>query len=189
MTTDHPGPGQRPAVHHDADTEHKILDVADASQVERLTDEKIINEHPEIADHTEKVKFKTWLAIIFMSIDYACMQGLALIPLNVISLITLDLGQPVLGTWIGSGYGISLGVGILIANTMSEWVTFGRVTRPLQICINTLSSLLGRRWFILLGTVVVSIGALVGALAKNTATVVAGQVLIGIGQGGVSVTM
>ncbi|KIV81309.1 hypothetical protein, variant [Exophiala sideris] len=147
----------------------KVLDVPDAETVEKVSDAGLATAHPELVDHPEPVKSKTWLAIIFLALSYACAQGINLIPVNVTNIIEADLGQPELATWIGSGYALALGVGILIANSLSD--------------------LLGRRWFIIGGGLLIVVGNIVGATAKSMPAVVAGVILMSVAQGGSTVTI
>ena len=102
------------------DHKDNILDIQDARVLEVAADKVVAVHHPEFIEHAEKVTFKTWLAIFFMTIIYACVQGINLIPLNVINVITADLPPSSASAWIASGYSLALGVGILVANAMSE---------------------------------------------------------------------
>jgi hypothetical protein len=104
--------------HHD----HKgdIDDIQDAQQLEISTDTAVAQHHPELVEHPEKVAFRTWLAVFFLGLIYSCVTGCKLIPLNVISVINADLGPDTSSTWIASGYTIALGIGSLIANSISE---------------------------------------------------------------------
>jgi hypothetical protein len=50
-------------------------------------------------------------------------------------------------------------------------------------------SLVGRRWFVIGGTLIVVVGDIVAATAHSIGAVIAGTTLAGIGQGGVTVTV
>ncbi|KIW77133.1 hypothetical protein Z517_09579 [Fonsecaea pedrosoi CBS 271.37] len=147
----------------------KVPEIQDADKTEQVVQAEVAIHPPADVERAEKVQAKTWLAIICLGATYGCCQGINLIPLNVVNVIQADLGNPVLASWIGTGYSITLGVGILVANSLAD--------------------LLGRRWFIICGGILTAVGNIVGATASRTSSVVVATSILGFAQGGVTCTI
>ncbi|OAL23192.1 hypothetical protein AYO20_11060 [Fonsecaea nubica] len=148
----------------------KVPEIQDADKPEQVVEAEVaIHPPPAGVERAEKVQAKTWLAIICLGATYGCCQGINLIPLNVVNVIQADLGNPFLASWIGTGYSITLVVGILVANSLAD--------------------LLGRRWFIICGGILTAVGNIVGATVSRTSSVVVATSILGFAQGGVTCTI
>jgi MFS family permease len=79
--------------------------------------------------------------------------------------VATDLGDPSAGLWFNSVYTICVAIAFMICGANSD--------------------LFGRRWFIIMGNVLMFTGFMAAGLAKNTTAMIAGFTLIGFGAGNV----
>ncbi|KAK5032456.1 hypothetical protein LTR13_007279 [Exophiala sideris] len=109
------------------------------------------------------VTLKTWVVVMILSCGY----GLSFWPIPVMasigSLVATELGEPTRAYWIIPAWTIS-------------------ITTCFMLCgANT--DLLGRRWFLVLGNLVCTVGHIVTASSKTANSVVAGMAISGFGGG------
>ncbi|KAI8663428.1 MFS domain-containing protein [Fusarium keratoplasticum] len=114
-------------------------------------------------EHTE-VSFKTWLAIFSMAASFGPAVGLGFtVVAAVVVQITNDLGNDADLAWVVGAWSLSTACSFSLGGPLSD--------------------IFGRRDLILGGQAVVMIGCIVGGVAKNVATLIASETVIGLGTG------
>ncbi|KAI9741405.1 MAG: peroxiredoxin prx5 [Cirrosporium novae-zelandiae] len=107
------------------------------------------------------VTFKTWVVAMILSIGY----GLSFWPIPTVAaigtMVSSDMGQPSGYIWFIPAWTIAITIGFMI---------FGPNT-----------DLLGRRWFLVLGNLVCTVGHIVVGVSKNTNTIIGGLAVAGLG--------
>jgi MFS family permease len=92
-------------------------------------------------------------------VSFWIVPGIAIISTQVAT----QLGDPTAGAWFTSLYTICNAIAFMICGANSD--------------------LFGRRWFLIMGNVLLFVGHLMGGLAKNGTTMIAGFAIIGFGAG------
>ncbi|KAJ4328058.1 hypothetical protein N0V84_001426 [Fusarium piperis] len=114
-------------------------------------------------EHTA-VSFKTWLAIFSMAASFgpAVALGFSSVAAVVVQ-ITNDLGNDANLAWVVGAWSLATACSFSLGGPLSD--------------------VFGRRDLILGGQAVVMIGCIVGGIAKNVATLIASETVIGLGTG------
>lgn len=162
------------------DTVVDHIDVADSSRSSDLGEKGVAKNAYPLNDEDYVVTFKTWIVVAIMASAYGvsminprilCFELTVLqvsfwiVPtIAVISTqVATRLGDPSAGIWFTSLY------------TATNTIAF-------MIC-GANSDLFGRRWFLIMGNVLLLVGHLMCGLAQNATTMIAGFAIIGFGAG------
>lgn len=133
-----------------------VEDERDDSGASKEFDSRI----PEVAAEPV-VTFKTWIVISIQSLGY----GLSFVPVPVMAAvganIATDVGDPTSNLWYISAWIVSITIG---------WMIVGANT-----------DLFGRRWFLVMGSLICAVGHICIGCAKNAATIIAGMAIVGFG--------
>ncbi|EXJ56092.1 hypothetical protein A1O7_09023 [Cladophialophora yegresii CBS 114405] len=109
------------------------------------------------------VSFKTWVVVWILSCGY----GLSFWPIpvmaNIGGLVAAELGEPEKAYWFIPAWTISITVCFMLCGANTD--------------------LLGRRWFLVLGNLVCTIGHIITASKPNASAVIAGMAISGFGGG------
>ncbi|KAB5560332.1 fungal trichothecene efflux pump [Coniochaeta sp. 2T2.1] len=141
---------------------------------QNMLSEKVLEQQPEHAenqspdsprsrneyDEEPVVTFKTWIVVI-LSLGY----GLSFWPIpvmaNIGGAVAAEFGQPNKYIWFIPAWTLSITICFMICGANTD--------------------LLGRRWFLVLGNLICTVGHIVVASAKNGNSVIAGMAISGFG--------
>ncbi|PVH72211.1 major facilitator superfamily transporter [Cadophora sp. DSE1049] len=111
-----------------------------------------------------KVSWGTWAAIFFMALSYGPAIGLGVVTYaSVIFPITSELGDTSAITWATGAWGVGSAVSFGLAGPLSD--------------------VFGRRWPLLFGEALATVGLIIGCAAQNTDMLIIAESVIGFASG------
>ncbi|KAF2109764.1 fungal trichothecene efflux pump [Lophiotrema nucula] len=157
--------------HHDK-TELEQIEVAEHSATSETTSEanaekNVVEKNeasiPNEARDSDVVTLKTWMVIVILSASYGLSFWVVTTLGAIQTQVATQLGNPSNASWWTTVYTMCTAISFMIFGGNSD--------------------LFGRRWFVISGNVAIFAGYIAIGAAKNTETIIGGNVAIGIGAG------
>ena len=117
----------------------------------------------DLPDDAYVVTIKTWIVVVILSISYGVSFWIVPAISSIQNTIAAGFGDAAMATYFNTSYTIGGSVAWLIGGANSD--------------------LFGRRYFIIGGNIIVTVGYIVMGAAKNNSSMIAGFTLIGFGGG------
>jgi MFS family permease len=115
------------------------------------------------SDEEYEVTFKTWVVVGILALSYGISFWIVPSLSSVGAAVGAQLGDATKSAWYISTYTMTVTIAFMVCGANSD--------------------LFGRRWFIIMGNVLLFIGFIVGGTAKNNTAMIASLALIGFGAG------
>jgi MFS family permease len=150
---EHPSPS-----HTEADSLHSVHDL------EKRRTQENTNDIARAEAGDDVVTLKTWIVVWTMSIAYGASFWPVPFFSTIQSQVALSLGSEASqGTWMTSTYITCVTIAFMVCGANSD--------------------LFGRRWFIIMGCVLITIGSIIGGTSHHMGQTIVAHVIIGLGGG------